>query len=58
MIIHVKMSDNSNQANLALTSSVAAAASIAMEECSKQFATEVSSCDGLDQYDCDDVDEM
>ena len=29
------------QANLALTGSVAAAASIAMEECSKQFATEV-----------------
>ena len=33
------------QANLALTGSVAAAASIAMEECSKQFATEVISCD-------------
>ena len=49
---------NPNQANLALTSSVAAAASIAMEECSKQFATEVSSCDGLDQDGRDDVDEM
>ena len=29
-----------------------------MEECSKQFATEVSCCDGLDHDDCDDVDEM
>ena len=43
---------------MALTSSVAAAASIAMEECSKQFATEVSSCDGLDQDGRNDVDEM
>ena len=42
---------NPNQANLALTSSVAAAASIAMEECSKQFATEVSNCYGLDCFD-------
>jgi len=33
-----------DQANLALTGSVAAAASIAMEECSKQFATEVWNC--------------
>ena len=32
------------KANLALTGSVAAAASIAMEECSKQFATEVIFC--------------
>jgi len=33
-----------DQANLALTGSVAAAASIAMEECSKQFAPEVWNC--------------
>ena len=36
---------------MALTSSVAAAASIAMEECSKQFATEVSSHGGLVDFD-------